>query len=69
MRDALDKLERYLNDAAVAGMPWVRIIHGKGTGTLKGAVLGFLSSHPLVVSHHPASPAEGGGGVTVARFQ
>ena len=69
VRDALDRMERYLNDAAVAGMPWVRIIHGKGTGTLKGAVLEFLSGHPLVVSHHPASPSEGGGGVTIARLQ
>ncbi len=48
VRDALDKLDRYLNDATVMGMPWVRVIHGKGTGTLKGAVLDYLSNHPLV---------------------
>ena len=47
VRDALDELDRYLGDAAVMGMPWVRVIHGKGAGVLKGAVLEFLSDHPL----------------------
>ena len=68
VRDALDKLDRYLDDAAVAGIPWVRIIHGKGAGTLKRAVLDHIADHPLVESHEPASPAEGGGGVTIAKL-
>jgi DNA mismatch repair protein MutS2 len=68
VQDALDKLDRYLDDATVAGLPWVRVIHGKGTGTLKRAVIDHLSRHPLVSKHYPASPAEGGGGVTVARL-
>ena len=67
--DALDKLDRYLNDAAVAGIPWVRVIHGKGTGTLKKAVLKFLSGHRLVSKFYPASPSEGGGGVTIAELK
>ena len=66
VRDALHKLDRYLDDAAVMGMPWVRVIHGKGTGILKGAVLEFLSDHPLVSKHYPAAPNEGNGGVTIA---
>ncbi len=37
VRDALEKLDRYLNDAALMGMPWVRVIHGKGVGILKQA--------------------------------
>lgn len=69
VRDALDKLDRYLNDAAIAGYPWVRVIHGKGTGILKGAVLKFLSKHPLVARHYPAAPEEGGGGVTIAELK
>ena len=69
VRDALDELDRYLGDAAVMGMPWVRVIHGKGTGVLKGAVLEFLSGHPLVGKHYPASPSEGNGGVTIAEMQ
>ena len=66
VRQALDKLDRYLNDAVIAGYPWVRVVHGKGTGTMREAVREFLSKHPLVVRHHPASPGEGNGGVTIA---
>ena len=69
VRDALQKLDRYLNDATVMGMPWVRVIHGKGTGILKGAVLEYLSDHPLVKSHEPAAPSEGNGGVTIAKLK
>ena len=68
VRDALDKLDRYLDDATVMGVPWVRVIHGKGTGTLRNAVLEHLSGHPLVARHYPASPSEGGGGVTIAEL-
>ena len=68
VQDALEKLDRYLNDATVMGMPSVRVIHGKGTGTLKTAVLKYLSDHPLVARHYPASPSEGGGGVTIAEL-
>ncbi len=69
VRDALDKLDRYLDDAVVMGMPWVRVIHGKGTGILKGAVLEFLNDHPLVSKHYPAAPNEGNDGVTIAELQ
>ena len=55
--DALEKLDRYLNDATVTGIPAARVIHGKGTGTLKAAVLDFLTLHALVARHYPASPA------------
>ncbi len=69
VREALQKLDRYLNDATIMGMPWVRVIHGKGTGILKGAVLEFLSDHPLVDEHYAAAPSEGGGGVTIAKLK
>ncbi len=69
VRDALEKLDRYLDEAAVRNMPWVRVIHGKGTGILKCAVLEFLSDHPLVGRHYPAAPSEGNGGVTIAELQ
>lgn len=68
VRDALDKLERYLNEAALAGLPRVWIVHGKGTGTLRRAVLDYISNHPLVAGHEPAAPDEGGGGATMARL-
>lgn len=51
--EALLKLDRYLNDAFMAGLWEVRVIHGKGTGTLRQAVREQLASHPLVKSYRP----------------
>ncbi len=64
--DALSRLDRYLNEAYLAGLPKVRIIHGKGTGVLRKLVRGELSKHPLVASYRPGDHHEGGEGVTVA---
>jgi DNA mismatch repair protein MutS2 len=64
--EARDLLEEYLDDAFLAGLPSVRIIHGKGTGALRRAVEEVLKSHPLVAGHRAGAPAEGGGGATVA---
>jgi DNA mismatch repair protein MutS2 len=66
--DALDKLDKYLDRAYRAGLPYVRIVHGKGTGTLKRLVRDQLSANPLVSSYETAPPNEGGDGVTVARL-
>ncbi len=62
------KLERYLNDASVAALPFVRIIHGKGTGVLRQVVREILANSPLVTSYASADIREGGDGVTVARL-
>jgi DNA mismatch repair protein MutS2 len=64
--EARDLLEKYLDDAFLAGLTAVRIIHGKGTGALRRAVEEVLSAHPLVAEHRPGAPAEGGAGATVA---
>jgi DNA mismatch repair protein MutS2 len=64
--EALPKLDRYLNDAFMAGIARIRIVHGKGTGTLKQAVHDRLSKHPLVKSYRTGEYGEGGGGVTIA---
>ncbi len=66
VEEALEKLERYLEQAYLAGLPWVRIVHGKGTGRLREAVRRFLREHPVVVRFRPGDPAEGGEGVTIA---
>jgi DNA mismatch repair protein MutS2 len=66
--EALEVLERYLNDAAVAGVDRLRIVHGKGTGALRTAVREVLSRHPLVRGHEPAGAAEGGDGATIVRL-
>ena len=67
--EALDALERYLDAAYLAGLPFVRIIHGKGTGKLRQAVRQALMDHPYVRSFEPGSESEGGAGVTVVKLQ
>jgi DNA mismatch repair protein MutS2 len=59
-------LDEYLEHAYRAGMPFVRIIHGKGTGALRKVVKDVLSSHPAVASHEIAPANQGGDGATVA---
>jgi DNA mismatch repair protein MutS2 len=66
--EALPKLDQYLNDAFMAGFYQVKIIHGKGTGTLRQAVRKILDKHPLVDSYRPAVYGEGGAGVTVVEL-
>jgi DNA mismatch repair protein MutS2 len=61
-------LDQYLDNAYLARLPWVRIIHGKGMGVLKQVVREFLADHPLVESYRPGDAPEGGEGVTVARL-
>ena len=63
--DALEEVDRYLNNAALAGMPFVRILHGKGTGALRQAIRQELSHHPLVKSQKSAEAKDGGDGITV----
>ncbi len=66
--EAIMELDKYLNKASVARMPRVRIVHGKGTGTLRRVVREELQKHPLVASYRPGAPEEGGDGVTIARL-
>ena len=64
----LQKLEGYLDDAYLENLPWVRIIHGKGTGALRDAVRHVLKGHPLVSKFRPGELGEGDDGVTVANL-
>ncbi|HEY8730759.1 MAG TPA: Smr/MutS family protein, partial [Candidatus Limnocylindria bacterium] len=66
--EALAELDRYLNNAAVAGYDRVRVVHGKGTGALRNAVREALSAHPLVREQTPAAANEGGEGATIVRL-
>ncbi|MGH2614866.1 MAG: endonuclease MutS2 [Thermomicrobiales bacterium] len=59
-------LDEYLEQAYRSGMPFVRIIHGKGTGALRKVVRDVLASHPAVASHEVAPANQGGDGATVA---
>ena len=66
--DALDMLNSYLEKAYMSGLPFVRIIHGKGTGKLRQEVRAALKDHPQVASFEEGGPKEGGEGVTVAKL-
>ncbi len=66
--DALLKLDKYLNDAFMAGLPQVRVIHGKGTGALRHAIRKQLAKHPLVELYRSGEYGEGGSGVTIVEL-
>lgn len=66
--EALASLDKYLDDAILAGARKVRLIHGKGTGALRDAVTQRLRAAKCVASFALAPPAEGGDGVTVAEL-
>src|SRR5206468_1638969 len=63
--EALDALGRYLDDAALAGLDRVTIIHGSGTGALRDAVRAEAASHPLVREVRAGERGEGGDGATI----
>jgi len=67
--EAEETLEPYLNDAYLASLPFVRIIHGKGTGALRQAIRQFLNQHPLVAGTEGERDQQGGEGVTIARLR
>jgi DNA mismatch repair protein MutS2 len=64
--DGLAELEHQLDAAYLNGMPFVRIIHGKGTGAMKKAVREALHSNPHVKRFEGGKDEEGGEGVTIA---
>ena len=66
--EALPLLQDYLNDAFMAGLKEVRIVHGKGTGTLRQAVMRELKKHPLVKSFRIGGRFEGSTGATVVNL-
>lgn len=67
-RDALMQLEEYLDRAARARHPSVRIIHGIGSGALKRAVADYLTHSPYCVQFRPGESREGGAGVTIVEL-
>ena len=66
--EAMPKLDQYLHDAFMAGLYQIKVIHGKGTGTLRQLVREQLAKHPLVKSYRPGEYGEGGAGVTIVEF-
>ncbi|MDQ4074815.1 MAG: endonuclease MutS2 [Chloroflexota bacterium] len=66
VEEMMPLLDKYIDEAYLSGLPSIRIIHGKGTGTLRRVVRDELRNHPLVKEHRTGEASEGGDGVTVA---
>ena len=67
--EATEKTDKYLDDASLAGLPSIRIIHGKGTGALRAAIHELLRDHPLVAQFKLAPQNEGGDGATIVTLR
>lgn len=66
--EAIERLDKYLDDAILAGLERVRVIHGKGTGALREGVWAYLKGHPRVRGFQLGEASEGGAGVTLVEL-
>jgi DNA mismatch repair protein MutS2 len=68
VEEATDRLDKFLDDAALGHKPRVRIIHGHGTGALRKGIGAFLDAHPLVEKHSFESEERGGKAITIVEL-
>ena len=68
-REAIDAVDRYIDQTVLDDLNEIRILHGKGTGALSSAIQEFLQTHPLVKSSHFAEQRDGGAGVTIVEMK
>jgi DNA mismatch repair protein MutS2 len=69
VEQASERVDKFLDDAALAHRPRVRIIHGHGTGALRKGIGEFLASHPLVAGHSYEAGDHGGKAITVVELR
>jgi DNA mismatch repair protein MutS2 len=69
VEEATERVDKYLDEAALANQTRVRIIHGHGTGALRKGLATFLSKHPLVQRHGPEADDRGGKAITVVELR
>lgn len=69
VEEALDELDKYLDDACIAGVSQVTIVHGKGTGALRTAIHEYLRKHPHVSKFRIGEYGEGDSGITVVEIK
>jgi DNA mismatch repair protein MutS2 len=69
VEEATDRLDKFLDDAALANKARIRIIHGHGTGALRKGIGEFLASHPLVERHSFETEEHGGKAITIVELQ
>lgn len=67
--EAIDEVEKFIDNALAAGMGYVRIVHGQGSGKLRRAIHDHLRGHPLISGYRYGTPSEGGGSVTIVEFK
>jgi DNA mismatch repair protein MutS2 len=67
--EALFELDKYLDDAMMSRLSSVRVVHGKGTGTLRSAIQNYLKTHKQVKSYRLGELGEGDTGVTIVEFK
>lgn len=67
--EALSELDKYLDDAYLAHLPSVRVVHGKGTGALRSAVHNYLRKNRVVKNYRLGEFGEGDAGVTIVTFK
>ncbi|HEU5460218.1 MAG TPA: Smr/MutS family protein, partial [Pyrinomonadaceae bacterium] len=67
--EAVDAVDKFLDEASLASLSQVRIVHGHGTGALRRAIAGLLDGHPHVARFLPAPPDQGGTGATVVELR
>jgi DNA mismatch repair protein MutS2 len=65
VEQATERVDKFLDDAAMAHLPSVRIIHGHGTGALRKGLGEFLRTHPLVARHATEAEERGGKAITI----
>ena len=69
VEQASERVDKFLDEAALANKPRVRIIHGHGTGALRKGIGQFLDAHPLVEKHSFESEEHGGKAITVVELR
>jgi DNA mismatch repair protein MutS2 len=69
VEEATDRLDKFLDNAALARKARIRIIHGHGTGALRKGIGEFLAAHPLVEKHSFETAERGGKAITVVELQ
>jgi DNA mismatch repair protein MutS2 len=67
--EAIDAVDKFLDEASLASLSQVRIVHGHGTGALRRAIAGLLGDHPHVARFLTAPPDQGGAGATLVELR
>jgi DNA mismatch repair protein MutS2 len=69
VEEATQRVDKFLDNAALAGKAQVRVIHGHGTGALRRGLAAFLATHPLVERIHAEADERGGTAITVVELK